>query len=114
MESFLTMLEHLFVYGTLAPGRSNEHLLENLSGKWRPATIQGRLTRGVRGSARGYPGVLLEDTENEVEGLLFSSTDLTRHWQRLDAFEGNGYERRTTMARLYGGKAVPAHIYTLR
>lgn len=33
------MPEHLFVYGTLAPGRPNAHVLAEVPGTWRPATI---------------------------------------------------------------------------
>lgn len=35
------MPEQLFVYGTLAPGRPNAHVLADVPGTWRPATISG-------------------------------------------------------------------------
>jgi gamma-glutamylcyclotransferase (GGCT)/AIG2-like uncharacterized protein YtfP len=33
--------DRLFVYGTLAPGRPKEHVLEPLHGTWRAATVRG-------------------------------------------------------------------------
>jgi gamma-glutamylcyclotransferase (GGCT)/AIG2-like uncharacterized protein YtfP len=35
--------ERLFVYGTLAPGRPNEHMLAEVDGEWETATVRGRL-----------------------------------------------------------------------
>ena len=37
------MTDRLFVYGTLAPGRSNEHILADVPGTWEPAVVQGTL-----------------------------------------------------------------------
>jgi gamma-glutamylcyclotransferase (GGCT)/AIG2-like uncharacterized protein YtfP len=31
--------DRLFVYGTLAPGRPNEHVLADLGGTWEPAYV---------------------------------------------------------------------------
>lgn len=33
------MIEYLFVYGTLAPGRPNAHVSGNVPGAWEPATV---------------------------------------------------------------------------
>lgn len=37
------MTRRLFVYGTLAPGRPNAHVLAEVPGEWEPATVQGTL-----------------------------------------------------------------------
>lgn len=37
------MIERLFVYGSLAPGRPNEHILAAIPGTWEPASVSGRL-----------------------------------------------------------------------
>jgi gamma-glutamylcyclotransferase (GGCT)/AIG2-like uncharacterized protein YtfP len=37
--------ERLFVYGTLAPGRPNEHMLAEVDGEWETATVRGRLVQ---------------------------------------------------------------------
>lgn len=104
----------LFVYGTLAPGRPNEHVLAAVRGNWEPATVTGWLRQEGWGAAVGYPGILLDEQGDEVEGWVFTSDSLAEHWARLDAFEGEGYERVVTMAKLGDGTAVEAFIYVLR
>lgn len=104
----------LFVYGTLAPGRPNEHVLADIPGEWEPATVIGTLLPEGRGATAGYPGIVLGDEGGEVEGLLFSSENLAEHWGRLDEFEGEGYERVLTTATLKDGRTVEACIYRLR
>lgn len=107
------MIERLFVYGTLAPGRPNEHMLADISGNWEPATVTGTLLQEGWGAAAGYPGIILDEHGDEVHGLVFSSEALSKHWARLDEFEGEGYERVVTAARLQDGKTVEAYIYRL-
>src|SRR5687768_15927842 len=88
-----SMTQCLFVYGTLAPGRPNEHILADVPGTWEPATVIGALHPEGWGAAAGYPGIVLAEHGGEVEGLLFTSETLAQHWDRLDEFEGEGYER---------------------
>lgn len=109
-----TTIHRLFVYGTLAPGRPNEHVLADVPGEWQPATVTGTLLQEGWGAAAGYPGIVLDEHGGEVQGLLFSSERLAEHWARLDEFEGEGYERVLTRARLEDGTAVDAYIYRLR
>jgi gamma-glutamylcyclotransferase (GGCT)/AIG2-like uncharacterized protein YtfP len=59
----------LATYGTLAPGKPNEHKLAHL------------------------PGIILDETAAEVAVHVFESHDLPKHWPALDAFEGDGYAR---------------------
>ena len=108
-----SMTDRLFVYGTLAPGRANEHVLAELRGTWAPATVRGTLHPEGWGAALGYPGIVLDETGGEVRGLVFSSEDLGAHWTRLDEFEGEGYERVLTAATLEDGSIIEAHIYQL-
>jgi gamma-glutamylcyclotransferase (GGCT)/AIG2-like uncharacterized protein YtfP len=103
----------LFVYGTLAPGRPNEHILVDVLGEWEPASVKGRLIPEGWGAAAGYPGIVLDENGTEVEGSVFSSQTLAEHWARLDEFEGPGYERVLTTAKLKDGTAVKACIYQL-
>ena len=107
------MTQRLFVYGTLAPGRPNEHILADVPGTWEPATVIGTLYPEGWGAAAGYPGIVLDEDGGEVEGLLFSSESLAGHWERLDAFEGEGYERVLTRATRKDGTTVNAYIYKL-
>ena len=37
------MIERLFVYGTLGPGRPNEHVLTAIGGSWLNASVSGFL-----------------------------------------------------------------------
>ena len=107
------MTHRLFVYGTLAPGRPNEHVLADVPGEWEPATVIGTLLPEGWGAAVGYPGILLDEHGGEVEGFLFSSESLAAHWARLDEFEGEGYERVLTRVKLKDGTVVDAYIYRL-
>ena len=106
------MVNRLFVYGTLAPGRPNEHVLADIPGKWEPGTVRGTLLQEGWGAKVGYPGIVLDQTGEEVLGLLLSSDELAEHLPRLDAFEGSGYERVQTSVRLSEG-LVDAYIYVL-
>lgn len=38
-------MERLFVYGTLCPGRPNEHVMQKIGGEWLPARVKGRLIK---------------------------------------------------------------------
>ena len=107
------MTHRLFVYGTLAPGRPNEHVLEKIPGEWEPATVRGTLYPEGWGAAAGYPGIVLDSNGSEVSGLLFTSEKLAEHWARLDEFEGEGYERVLTAAKRKDGVMVDAFIYQL-
>ena len=113
-QSLHLMTQRLFVYGTLAPGRPNEHVLANVPGEWEPATVIGKLFEEGWGAAAGYPGLVLDKDGGDVEGFLFSSEKLAEHWRRLDEFEGDGYERVLTRVKLKNGTAIDAYIYALK
>lgn len=106
--------DRLFVYGTLLPGRANAHELAGIEGTWAPATVTGTLLPDGWGAALGYPGVVLDAAGPVVPGAVLTSEDLAAHWDRLDAFEGDGYDRVTATALLEGGESVAAHLYVLR
>ncbi len=107
------MIERLFVYGTLAPGRPNEHVLSAIGGSWDAASVTGSLRQEGWGAAMGFPGIDLDEHGDEVQGFLFSSEKLSDHWAKLDAFEGKSYERVLTVVKLRGNRTVDAYIYTL-
>jgi gamma-glutamylcyclotransferase (GGCT)/AIG2-like uncharacterized protein YtfP len=108
------MVERLFVYGTLGPGRPNEHVLKAVRGSWETATVTGTLRQEGWGAAMGYPGIDLDERGGEVEGFLFSSENLSGYWAALDEFEGEAYERVLAKVKLKDGSTVDAYIYTLR
>ncbi len=103
----------LFVYGTLAPGRANHDVLADIAGDWQDATLRGRLLQEGWGARQGCPGIVPADDGDDVEGHLLSSAQLDRHWERLDAFEGEGYRRVSVSVRIAGGKQVDAYVYAL-
>ncbi len=108
------MINRLFVYGTLAPDRPNEHVLAEVPGTWEPATVRGTLLQEGWGAAVGYPGIVLDEYGGEVHGFIFSSEELSAHWARLDEFEGAGYERVVASVELENGTVVKAQIYALK
>lgn len=107
------MIEQLFVYGTLAPGRANAHQLAGLKGTWTPATIRGRLYENGWGAALGFPAVIPDDDGDLIKGFIFKSADLNEHWQRLDEFEGEGYQRVIVTAEYDDATPTQAYVYAL-
>ena len=110
----MKMTQNLFVYGTLAPGRPNEHILSAIGGTWQPATVKGHLKQQGWGAEMGYPGLILDEAGEEVNGFIFSSGNLSEHWDALDEFEGEQYKRVLAEVYLDGGSSTEAHIYVLR
>ena len=106
-------MQRLFVYGTLAPGRANHRILENIPGTWEEATLRGTLIQAGWGVAMGYPGIVPTEDGEEVEGFVFSSEHLADHWPGLDEFEGEGYERVSVTVRVNGVHDVEAYVYAL-
>ncbi len=107
------MTNRLFVYGTLAPGQPNAHVLADIPGTWEPATVRGRLYQEGWGAVMGYPGIVLDEHGDEIPGLLFSADSLSHYWARIDEFEGEGYTRVLTLARRNNGTTVDAYVYRL-
>lgn len=108
------MTDRLFVYGSLAPGRANAHVLAEVPGTWEAATVRGTLRHEGWGAAIGYPGIVIDEHGEEVVGFVFCSEELDAHWAQLDRFEGEGYQRVPVSARLEDGSVVQAQVYALR
>lgn len=104
----------LFVYGTLAPGRPNAHVLERIGGTWEPAVVKGYLHEEGWGAVLGYPAIILDERGDDVHGFLFVSDNLMEHWPALDALEGEEYERVLSKARRPDGSFAETYIYVLR
>ena len=107
-------MERLFVYGTLAPGRPNEHILSDIEGLWEKGIVKGTLHQEGWGADMGYPGISLEIEHEKVNGFLFSSKELFKKWDQLDQFEGEEYKRVITKVRLSNKQVVNAYIYALK
>ncbi len=110
----MNTINSLFVYGTLAPGRPNEHVLESIEGSWKEASVTGKLYKKGWGATLGYPAIILDKGGEKIEGFLFTSDNITAHWHKLDKFEGKEYKRTLTKVILNNGTKVDAYIYSLR
>jgi gamma-glutamylcyclotransferase (GGCT)/AIG2-like uncharacterized protein YtfP len=108
------VVERLFVYGTLGPGRPNEHILSAIGGTFEPAAVTGTLHQEGWGAAMGYPGIILDEQGSEVEGFIFSSENLSNYWEALDEFEGEAYQRVLAKVKPRDGRTLDAYIYTLK
>ena len=108
------MTETLFVYGTLMPNCPNGHVLENIVGKFVPATVKGRLIDAGWSASMGYPGIKLDENGDTVHGFLFYSSNLINHWDFLDEFEGEEFIRTPVRVERYDELDVDTFIYTLR
>lgn len=107
-------MERLFVYGSLQPGGPNEHVLAGLDGDWQPAVLKGRLVEAGWGSGLGYPGAIIDDSDDEIRGHLLTSAGLAGMWSELDAFEGSEYQRVVAPVTPQGGEPASANVYVLR
>ncbi|MDZ3826928.1 gamma-glutamylcyclotransferase family protein [Pseudomonas monsensis] len=107
-------MEHLLVYGTLGPGRPNEHIMLNIGGTWHPASLKGRLAQAGWGAEMGFPGLVIAADGEDILGYVFSSDHFAARWAELDAFEGAEYQRVLTQVRLADGSTLDAHVYALR
>ena len=109
------MINSLFVYGTLAPGRENGHLLGAIpGGSWVPGSVRGTLHPLGWGKTMGYPAIRLEHDGGRVEGLVFSSQAIGQYWGMLDEFEGDAYQRVITRVALQDESVVEAYVYELK
>lgn len=107
-------MNRLFVYGTLAPGQPNEHVLTRIGGTFQPASLRGHLKAAGWGAGLGYPGIVPDPDAMEVSGFVFSSPNLTDHWADLDAFEGDEYQRVKALVTLADGENAETWVYALR
>ncbi len=107
-------MESLFVYGTLMPNAPHGEVLEKIGGKFVPATIKGKLIGAGWSASMGYPGIKLSPKEDVIHGYLFYSHNLCDHWEYLDDFEGEEFERHSVTVERYDETNVETFIYVLK
>ena len=83
----------LAVYGTLAPGRPNHHVVAPLGGEWTEGLIEGDLLPLGWGADLGYPGFRPRAGGDAIAVQVLTAPLLARAWPNLDRFEGPGYRR---------------------
>ena len=77
----------LAVYGTLAPGRSNDHMLSQLDGQWLDGHVRGEVQE-----RDGFP-VFSWRNGPSVPVRILDAPALSQTFERLDQFEGAKYRR---------------------
>ncbi|MEA2025234.1 MAG: gamma-glutamylcyclotransferase [Chloroflexota bacterium] len=85
--------DRLVVYGTLAPGRPNHQVVAGIAGRWFTGWVEGDLYELGWGAADGYPAMVWRPGGRRIDVHVLESSELSRHWARLDGFEGVGYRR---------------------
>lgn len=100
---------HCFTYGSLMWA----DIMASVCGRaftGEPATLAGHRRHPVRGE--DHPG-LLPAPGGLVPGVLYRDVDAAA-WARLDAFEGEAYERAGVVVTLADGSELPAQVYRYR
>jgi gamma-glutamylcyclotransferase (GGCT)/AIG2-like uncharacterized protein YtfP len=93
LESLFAVSSTLAVYGSLAPGRSNHHVLAPLGGVWTVGVVIGELSNDGWGTTLGYPGYRPREAGVAIAVQVLVSEALPAAWARLDDFEGPEYRR---------------------
>jgi gamma-glutamylcyclotransferase (GGCT)/AIG2-like uncharacterized protein YtfP len=96
LDALLAPDERLAVYGTLAPGRVNHHMVAPLGGAWSEGVVEGELVESGWGAPLGYRALRLRAGGPRVAVHLLTAPALREAWPRLDAFEGSEYRRTLT------------------
>ena len=95
-SELLTADTALAVYGTLRPGEVNHFVVKDIPGHWVDGAVRGYVYEISWGPAEGYPGLSLHDDGHLVPVALLISPVLAENLWRVDRFEGDGYDRRST------------------
>ncbi len=106
----------LAVYGTLAPGQPNHHIVAPLGGEWTDGLIEGDLLPVGWGAALGYPGFRPRVGGAAVAVQVLTAPLLATAWPTLDRFEGPGYQRILVpvfSTELSPGQAGERRLYTV-
>ncbi len=98
----------LAVYGTLAPGQPNHHVLAPLGGEWTDGLIEGDLIPLGWGAALGYPGFRPRAGGDAVAVKVLTAPSLATAWPDLDRFEGPGYRR--ILMPIFGTELDPEQV----
>jgi gamma-glutamylcyclotransferase (GGCT)/AIG2-like uncharacterized protein YtfP len=112
LERTFNSSESLAVYGSLAPGKSNYHIVEPLGGEWTDGFIEGDLYQTGWGAALGYWAFRPRTGGKRIGVKVLTSSRLSGAWQMLDDFEGSEY-RRVLVAVFKNGSFEPAELLTV-
>jgi gamma-glutamylcyclotransferase (GGCT)/AIG2-like uncharacterized protein YtfP len=93
LEVLFSTRRTLAVYGTLAPGQPNHHIVSPLGGEWTDGVIEGDLFPVGWGATLGYPAFRPRAGGAAVAVKVLAAPALEAAWPGLDRFEGPGYRR---------------------
>jgi gamma-glutamylcyclotransferase (GGCT)/AIG2-like uncharacterized protein YtfP len=93
LEAFFRTSATLAVYGTLAPGQPNHHVVAPLGGEWTDGVIEGELFPVGWAAALGYRAFRPHPGGAAVAVKVLAAPALAAAWPELDRFEGPGYRR---------------------
>ena len=93
LDALFRTSHKLAVYGTLAPGQPNHHIVAPLGGEWTEGLIEGDLLPVGWGAALGYPGFRPRVGGAAVAVRVLTAPLLATAWPTLDRFEGPEYQR---------------------
>lgn len=107
--------KNLIVYGSLAPGEANHHIVEHIKGKWQKAIIKGKLEKEGWAAGMGYYGFRHTSAgeQDEIKAFVFTSDELIANWKQLDEFEGVEYKRILAAYQLDNGEVGCGYIYAI-
>ena len=93
LETEFMTSEKLAVYGSLAPGKTNHHIVAPLGGEWSDGLIVGDLFQTGWGAPLGYWAFRPRDGGERIPVKVLTAQKLPGAWGTLDEFEGNEYRR---------------------
>lgn len=102
----------LAVYGTLAPGQPNHHVVAPLGGEWTHGLIEGDLVPVGWGTTLGYPAFRPRVGGAAVAVQVLIAPMLATAWPTVDHFEGPEY-RRILVPVFRPGLAHERRLYTV-
>lgn len=105
----------LIIYGSLAPGEKNHHIVAHIKGQWLNAKVFGSLENMGWGANYGYLGFrkASQTTPQEIPVHILISEELPQNWEYLDDFEGDGYQRVLCEYELNNGETSQGYIYAV-
>jgi gamma-glutamylcyclotransferase (GGCT)/AIG2-like uncharacterized protein YtfP len=93
LDALFRISETLAVYGSLAPGQANHHIVAPLGGEWTGGVVEGELLPAGWGTGLGYLGFRPLAGGGTIAVQVLTAAALTTAWPMLDEFEGPEYQR---------------------
>ncbi len=112
LDALFRTSHRLAVYGTLAPGQPNHHIVAPLGGAWTDGFIEGELLPVGWGAPLGYWAFRPRVGGTAVAVHVLTAPGLATAWPTLDRFEGPEYQR-IVVPVFSPGQAGERRLYTV-